>query len=211
MIVNKWTMEKIKEGFLMFFKEHGRYPTAVEIDGYDKLPSSRQIQRVHGGLPTLRKKLGIGGQDDFTKGDYSSRRATMINNRAHKLEKEVYDYLVDLFGKPFVHREYFFTDDKRNRTDFFVYYDSGNFSVDVFYPKDLKCLSGCLNSKLKTYQGNNITIKYPVIFLMMNKEIGERVIEEVLERKSNKLSPYQKVMSFDQFKVFCSSKRRLKT
>lgn len=195
----------------MFFKEHGRYPTSVEIDGYDKLPSSRQIQRVHGGLPTLRKKLGLGGQDDFTKGDYSSKRAVMIGSRAHKLEKEVYDYLVGLFGKPFVHREYFFTDDRRNRTDFFVYYSGGNFSVDVFYPKDVRCLSGCLNSKLKNYQNSNNLIKYPVIFLMMNNEIGDSVVDELLERKKNKLSSYQKVMSFNQFKVFCSSKNMLKT
>ena len=204
----RWTIEKIKDGFEMFFKEHGYYPTSNEIDDYEKLPSARQIQRVYGGLPALRKKLELGGQDDYTKGEHSSKRSIMVGNRAHKIEKEVYDYLVGLFGKPFVHREYFFTDDRRNRTDFFVYYKDGNFSVDVFYPKDVRCLSGCLNSKLKNYRGS-MQIKYPVIFLMMNSDISDETLEKILERKKNKLNSYQNLMSLAQFKAFCASKKKL--
>ncbi len=204
----EWTIEKIKDGFKMFYDEHGRYPTSIEIDAYDKLPSSRQIQRAYGGLPALRMQLGLSGQIDYTKGEYSSKRATMIGNRAHKIEKEVYDYLVGLFGKPYVHREYFFTDDRRNRTDFYIYYDGGNFLVDVFFPKDSRCLSGCLNSKLHNYQVST-QLKHPVIFLMMNLEISNETLENILIRKKNKLSAYQKLMSYEQFKRFCSSMKRL--
>lgn len=210
-MVNKsrWTLESIKKGLESFHAEYDRYPTSVEIDRYAKLPSSRQIQRMFGGLPALRKQLNLKGQpEDFTKGEYSSHRARMIGERAHLVEKEVYTYLVKLFGEPFIHREYFFTDDKRNRTDFYVYHKGGNFSVDVFYPKDKRCLTGCLNSKLKNYSAN-YQFKYPVIFLMMNDEIGEDVIRNIIERKVKKLCSHQSLMTFGQFKKFCEGKTRI--
>src|SRR3989344_4127848 len=101
----KWPLEKIKLGFEFFLKKHGRYPTATEIDGDKNLPSSRQIQRrFAGGLPALRKELKLSGPEDFTKGSFSSKRALMINKRAHRIEKEVYSDLVKIFGAKNVHR-----------------------------------------------------------------------------------------------------------
>lgn len=203
----KWTIEKIKEGFESFYNENGRYPTSTEVDFYAKLPSSRQIQRKFGGLPAIRKTLKLKGQTDFTTGEHSSERARIINLRASKIEKEVYTYLVDTFGKPFVHREFYFNDDRRTRTDFYVYYKDGNFSVDVFYPKDLRNLNNCLNSKLLSYKG--LDIKYPIIFLMMNDSIDEIKMEALIGNKKNKLKSNISVMNFNQFKKFCSLKGRL--
>ena len=204
-----WTLEKLAAGFEKFKSEHGRYPTAVEIDEYPHLPSSKQIQRRFGGLPNLRKELKLDGPQDFTKGAYSSNRALEINKRAHRIEKEVYTYLVECFGRPFVHREYFFIDDRRTRTDFFVYTKEGNFSVDVFYPKDRKNLLGCLNSKMRTY-GTSAMLQYPVIFLMMNDGIEEEEIAAIIKSKEKKLHQYQKVMTYRQLKDFCAGKTRLK-
>ena len=200
-----WTIEKIKKGLEDFYKEHNRYPTCTEIDQSTKLPSSRQIQRRFGGIPNLRIKLELKGQSDFTKGVHSSERAYMINHRAHKVEKEVHTYLIKTFGEPFVHREFFFNDDARTRTDFYVYYKGGNFSIDVFYPNNILNLNGCLNSKLKTYNG--LQIEYPIIFLMMNDSISKEQIGKLLANKKNKLKDNQIVMTFDQFKVFCDSKK----
>ncbi|OHA45886.1 MAG: hypothetical protein A3A80_04405 [Candidatus Terrybacteria bacterium RIFCSPLOWO2_01_FULL_44_24] len=45
-----WDLEKIKQGFDLFYKENGRYPTTFDVDDYKYLPSSRQIQRNFGGL-----------------------------------------------------------------------------------------------------------------------------------------------------------------
>jgi hypothetical protein len=202
-----WTLEKIKIGFEAFYKEHNRYPTALEFDTYDELPSSRQIQRRFGGLVEIRKTLKLDGPTDFTKGAYSSERATAINKRANKTEKEVYDYLVDQFGTMGVHREFMFFDDKRTRTDFFVYTKKGNFCIDVFYPKDLHNLVGCINSKMKTYSGDEM-LKYPVIFLMMNPDITEEEIEQFVQNKKNKLNAYQKVMTLAQLKQFCKGRGR---
>ena len=203
-----WTIEKIRLGFEKYKIEFGRYPTAVEIDQYPFLPSSRQIQRkFEGGLPALRKQLKLDGPGDFTKGEYSSERARMIGKRAHEIEKIIYNFLVAKFGQPYVHREYLFIDDRRTRTDFFIYCKNGNFCVDVFYPKDKKNLLGCLNSKMQTY-GYSAMLQYPVIFLMMNSEISKEEIAEILDRKIKKLNPKQQVMTHEQFKTLCNTKVR---
>jgi hypothetical protein len=201
-----WTLEKVRQGLERFYKEHSRYPTSREIDLYEFLPTSKTIQRKFGGLVMTRKELKTEGPDDFRKGSYSSERATIINKRAHEIEKEVYTYLSQTFGREFVHREYFFSDDRRTRTDFFVYCKNGNFLVDVFYPKDRYNLIGCLNSKMKTYSGAISVGEYPVFFLMMNNYITEGDIEQILNNKKNKLAKNQRVVSYDQFKKLCASK-----
>ncbi|NQV88279.1 MAG: hypothetical protein HQ402_01840 [Parcubacteria group bacterium] len=204
----RWTLEKIKLGFENFFKKHGRYPTATEIDEDKNLPSSRQIQRRFvGGLPALRKQLKLDGPEDFTKGSFSSKRALMISKRAHRLEKEVYNDLAKMFEAKNIHREFFFTDDRRTRTDFFIYSDKGDFSVDVFYPKDINNLTGCINSKMRSYRG--LDLKYPVIFLMMNPEIKEEEIERFVNNKKNKLQTYQRVMTLGRLKEYCKENHHL--
>ncbi len=205
----EWTLEKLNDGFNKFKAEYGRYPTSHEIDNYPHLPSARQIQRrFEGGLPALRKQLKLDGPEDFTKGEYSSERARMVGKRAHALEKTIYDFLVKRFGLPFVHREYFFVDDRRTRTDFFIYCKNGNFSIDVFYPKDKKNFAGCLNSKINTYSQRTM-LEFPVIFLMMNDNISKEEIQSILEHKKKKLNKQQQVMSFAELQEFCKHKTPL--
>lgn len=203
-----WSIEKIKEGFEKFYKEYNRYPTAHEIDSYSYLPSSRQIQRKYGGLPKIRKALNLSGPSDFTKGPYSSQRARKIGARDNKFGQVVYKYLINHFGEGFVHRKYFFVDDKRTQTDFYIYYDKGTFSVDIFYPKDIKSLIGCINSKLKTYK-SQIMLEYQVIFLMMNDDINDEEIKRALSQKKNPLHKNQHILKYKQFKEFCNSKNKL--
>lgn len=202
----KWTLTAIKQGFERFYKEKGIYPTSHEIDDCSYLPSSRQIQRVFGGLPKLRKSLSLDCPADFTKGDHSSLRAESIGARAHIWEKTIHNYLIEKFGDPFVHREYFFSDDRRIRADFFVHNKNGNFFVDVFYPKDRRTLIGCLNSKIRTYPHHFLEKEYPMIFLMVNEEISDHDLRSVIDNKKNKLSPYQHLMNFRLFKEFCEDK-----
>lgn len=205
-----WQLRDIKSGFELFYKEHNRYPTATEVDSFKYLPSSRSIQRSFGGLVVVRKDLELSGQKDFTKGKHSSERAKKINKRAHKIEKQVHEYLVDIFGLESVHREYFFTDDRRTRTDFFIYSKNGNFSVDVFYPADKHNLIGCLNNKMRIYSGD-LMLQYPVIFLQMNEMISEEDMMAILKRKKNKLRKYQYLMGYNKFKEFCKNKTLLQT
>ncbi len=204
-----WKLEELRAGLENFYVKHGHYPTAPEIDAHPYLPSARTIERRFGGVIGLRKVLKLDTQSDMREGVHSSKRASMINARAHRVEKEVYTYLEKLFGRQFVHREYFFLDDKRTRADFFVYDSSNGFCVDVFYPSDRRNLIGCLNSKLAKYKGPQMN-QYPVIFLQMNKEIDQSVLDAIIKNKKNKLTNGHCLFSWDSFKEFCSKRRPLK-
>jgi hypothetical protein len=108
-----------------------------------------------------------------------------------------------------VHREYFFLDDKRTRADFFVYDSSNGFCVDVFYPSDRRNLTGCLNSKLTKYQGPQMN-QYPVIFLQMNKELDQTILDAVVKNKEKKLLAGHHLFSWDSFTEFCNKRKSLK-
>lgn len=207
---SKWTLENIKRGLELFYKQYNKYPTARELDDFKFLPSSRSIQRRFGGLVSLREELKLTGPSDYTKGEHSSKRAKKINERAHKIEHEIYKYLSLRFGVEFVHREFFFTDDRRTRTDFFIDCSNGDFSVDVIYPNNRHNLIGCLNSKMKTYSREDM-LQYPVIFLQMNKDITQDELDDIVVRKKNKLQNNQKLLCIDKFKKFCQTKHPKKT
>lgn len=204
-----WTVEELAAGLKDFYEKHKRYPTASEVDTYRYLPSARSIERRFGGLVRLRKRLGLGDNPDFRSGVHSSLRAYTINNRAHKVEKGVFQFLECRFGREFVHREYFFIDDHRTRADFFIYDGERGFCVDVFYPSDRRNLVGCLNSKLVKYQSVYMR-KYPVIFLQMNEMIEQDILDLIVKNKKKQLPEGQYLMSWQTFQSFCASRTRLK-
>ena len=204
-----WKLEELRAGLENFYTKHGYYPTAPEIDTHPYLPSARTIERKFCGVVGLRKTLKLDTQSDMRTGLHSSKRATTINVRAHKVEQEVYTYLQKLFGRQFVHREYFFLDDKRTRADFFIYDSSNGFCVDVFYPSNKRNLIGCLNSKLAKYQGPQMN-QYPVIFLQMNKELDQNILDAVIKNKKKKLLEWHQLFSWDSFMEFCNKRKPLK-
>lgn len=204
-----WTLEELRVGLANFHAKHYRYPTANEVDAYPYLPSSRSIERRFGGLVNLRKQIGLVGQSDFRAGSHSTKRAQKINERAHKTEAVVHSFLIERFGKEFVHREYFFTDDKRTRADFFVYDSTDGFCVDVFYPNNRRNLTGCLNSKLGKYHTNHMR-QYPVIFLQMNEELDQSLLNQIVANKKNPLLSGESLMSWETFKKFCLAREPLK-
>jgi len=201
-----WKLEELKAGLEAFHKNYGHYPTGPEVDRYGYLPSARSVERRFGGMVALRKKLSLGGQDDYRTGTHSSERARTIGKRAHVIEREVYDFLWKRFGRELVHREYFFTDDARTRADFFVYDSEGGFCVDVFYPSDRRNLAGCLNNKLQKYTSERMR-EYPVIFLQMNPSIAQSVIDELLSKKTSRLFGGQETMGWESFEAFCMSRK----
>lgn len=186
-------------GFDLFYSEHGKYPTATEVDSCAYLPSSRQIQRNFGGMVFLRQQFGL-QHEDFTKGQYGSKRARTIYKRSQTIKKEIYDFLVERFGKQSVHQDYLFTDDGRSRADFFVARQPNPFLLKVFYPKDRRSLIGCLNRRIIPPKDKT---GIPFIFLMMNHELTEDVLAGLLSNKKQKMPPGQFVFTFKRFKAFC--------
>jgi hypothetical protein len=201
----KYTEENIKAGFEKFREQNGRYPNVFEIDDFEDLPTARTLQRRFGGARGIRAKFGL-DISDFRTGE--TRRAVFDKfwKRSLDAEDKIHKLLVKRFGEVFVHREYFFADDKRTRTDFYVYCQNGNFLVDVFFPSNIKSLARCLSSKQRTY-GNSVLQKYPIIFLQMNDDIDGEDIKKILTNKKIMLSDKQLVMSFIEFNAYIKSKR----
>jgi len=202
-----WNIDEVEAGLKKFYEENNRYPTSTEIDIYKYLPSAKSIQRSFGGLVRVRKNLNLENNYDFRKGEHSSKRSFSINKRSNIIEKKVYDYLVEHYGKPFVHREYFFTDDKRTRADFFVYDNKNGFCIDVFYPNDKRNLIGCLNNKLNKYTQIYMQ-QYPIIFLEMNDEIDQITLDLIVKNKKRKLLKGQYLMNWNTFLDFCSGRSK---
>jgi len=202
-------MERIRDGLDRFYKENHRYPTATEFDECPYLPRAKTAERRFGGLVALRKQLNIGSEHDLRTGAHSSKRAHTINERAHILEKNVYELLCKQFGKEFVHREYFYTDDHRTRADFFVYDGKDGFCVDVFYASSLKNIGGCLNLKLAKYSQSDL-LPYPIIFLQMNEDINQSELNELVQKKKRGLGQKQTLMSWKTFEEFYKSRKPLR-
>ena len=202
-------MERIRDGLDRFYKENHRYPTATEFDECPYLPRAKTAERRFGGLVALRKQLNIGSEHDLRTGAHSSKRAHTINERAHILEKNVYELLCKQFGKEFVHREYFYTDDHRTRADFFVYDGKDGFCGDVFYASSLKNIGGCLNLKLAKYSQSDL-LPYPIIFLQMNEDINQSELNELVQKKKRGLGQKQTLMSWKTFEEFYKSRKPLR-
>ncbi|MEK7601774.1 MAG: hypothetical protein AAB480_04555 [Patescibacteria group bacterium] len=204
-----WPVERIKNGLERFFKEYGRYPTATEFDEYAYLPRAKTAERKFGGLVALRKKLGLETTHDLRLGAYRSDLAQHISKRAHVEEQKVYDFLIKRFGREFVHREYFYTDDHRTRADFFVYDNTDGFCVDVFYAQSLRNVSGCLNIKLKKYANVAEFMTYPIVFLQVNPDISQIDLDTLVENKKRGLGKRQTLMSWETFVGFCKGRTPL--
>ena len=201
----RWTIKELKSGFERFYRENHRYPTAQEIDSYEHLPTSRTLQRRFNGARGIRKTLGL-SIVDYTQGETRRQSILSFQKRGNESEKIIYELLIRQFGEPYVHREYLFNDDRRTRTDFFIFCKDGNFSVDVFFPANRHNLIGCLNNKLKTYSAG-FMYQYPVIFLQMNSDITEGEVAHIIAARKKGLHPVMRVMTQGQLKEFISTKR----
>ncbi len=193
----RWTIEKIRKGFEEFFKSNGRYPSVLEIDQYNLLPSSRQIQRKYGGVRELRKNLGLPlDLVDLTRGSIRSATAKHTWRRGTNFEKLVYDILVAYFGEMFVHAQKPFNDHK-SRVDFFVFCKNYRFGIDVFYAIDSHSFVGCINAKLKVY----IKANFPIILLSANLSLDDdKRIKRFLANKHLPTDIY--VLNLPEFKNF---------
>ena len=190
-------IEDIKNNIFRFNSENGHFPSAREIDGCPYLPSSRSLQRSHGGLIAVRKAAGLpDDQLNLTKGKPRADIATVANHRADEYEGRAYKELVALFGEVRVHREFpFMSPSKKNRCDFYVYNRDGTrFMCDMFFAKDRHNFLGCLNHKMRKHKGDVTGL--PTYFVSMNGEID---IMDAMKKKKIKLDDNWKIINYKDF------------
>lgn len=190
----KWSLENIQDGFNNFKNEHGRLPTALEIDKIKNLPSSRQIQRVFGGLPNLRKTLGY-TDTHFGAGKYRSEIGIDSNIRGKAGEKIIRNLLVDKFYAPFVHVESPVGESSKNRLDFYVYTSDGNFGVDVFTTSTFHDLSTNLSIKLLKYKN----FQEKLYLILVSDLITSEHINLCLLRRKQPLPEKFKLLLLEDF------------
>lgn len=190
-----WDTEKIKAGFDKFIELNGRLPTADEVDEVDYLPSSRQIQRRYGGLSKLRESLGY---DDihFGRGDHRSRIQKSSRVRGNEAELEMYKWLINRFGEPFVHSEKEYGD-VRNRADFLVYAEGITVGIDVFATNTLRTLRKNVDIKAKKYI--NFPKNIPLLFVAWGGEFTQEEINIVCRTHLSKLPNLRVVTATSAF------------
>jgi len=187
-----WSFEKVKSGFDEFFKQYGRYPTALEIDIYPKLPSSRNIQRYFGGLVNLRKKFGY-EITSYAKGEFRSKTAGIYNVESRVSESDVRNYLDKRFGEICVHEERKYGEGG-NTLDFYVYAKE-NFGVDVFKTHNYHNLAGNINIKFNKYQ--DFTQK--LYFVLVGGDFEQTKIDNLMKNKKNPLPGNMRCLIFQEF------------
>jgi hypothetical protein len=190
----RWTLELIKAGFDEFHNLNGRWPTALEIDSFKLLPSSRQIQRKWRGLTNLRALLNLPVLD-YTKGDIRSEIAREIGIRGKNHEGIIGHFLIEYFGEVFVHGEKPFAN-RHHRVDFLVYAKGYSFGIDVFYPSDIGNMSRIIALKQESYKD----FPFDLYFISANDQIKQESIEKLMVCKKKRLGDHIKVMSFEFFK-----------
>jgi len=198
-----WTGEKVKDGFIRFYNENGHYPSAHQVDRCSYLPAARSIQRTFGGLREFREKYNLGIRD-YTKGEYRSKFVKELNDASKKLEAEFCEYLVDIFGEMFVHREKPISNVYKFRYDFYVYTKPNNFGIDIFMPNNTKNLMGCLNiklNKIRLFNDTNIITYY----VSLNEEIEQKEINKLIANKKTKIPQNIKVVSKKEFKTIINT------
>lgn len=168
-----WTKEEIILGISEFIKLHNRFPKSIEMDRFENLPTARSVQRTFGGLLQLKKELGI--LDMYHSGDFRSKTAARIGQRALKQENEIGSFLEERFGEVCVHRQGSASRDNKERLDFIVFFRGGKFGVDTFYVEDEYSLKANYVSKAKKYKD----FPYDLYFVQMNQSIPETSLARV--------------------------------
>jgi hypothetical protein len=197
-----WSIEQVKEGFERFIAEHGRLPTAYEVDDTDYLPSARQIQRRWGGLSELRLALGY-GDVHFGKGDHRGASSRKTGLRGGNAEDKLNELLVERFGELFVHSEWRFGVN-RNRIDFIVYAHDTTFGIDVFATDEKRTIIKNIAVKIPKYIG--FPAEVPLFFVVWSESLSQTDIDDAV-KNMGKLStlPNLKVLSVDSLLEFAAT------
>lgn len=194
-IARIWTIDQIRTAVESFNQKAGKYPSTLDFDKTDFLPTSRFIQRNYGGVVKLRALLGI-SISDYTKGEYRSGIAKVGIQRSNEYEDRFYSYLLSKIPEVRVH-EHKILRPGRICCDFYIYTSSKEgIAVDLFYAQDLYSLSRIITIKVKRYS----KLKIGVFFVLIeNSDISQETIDKMISNKKILLPKNIKVLTEKHF------------
>jgi len=193
------TLKSVKNGFEKYYSLNGRYPTALEIDRCEYLPSSRQIQRNWGGLKKFRELIGL-EISDYSSGINRHTIGLVSNNNARNTEIAVRNILINIYGEVFVHEEKKYGK-LRNRIDFFIY-ASNNFGVEVFNTSNRDTFMRNMYIKMPKY----VDFEYPLYYVVTGGNVTQEEIDKSINNfKSSYLRDNHYCMNIDHFNKHINS------
>jgi len=173
-----WDLVNIKSGIDNFIAEHGKMPTATDFANVNDLPSARQVQRMFGGVESLRKELGY-KERNFTKGKLRKKIATDANIRGLNAEDAFEPILIKKFGEPYVHVQKRYYKGSKNRYDFFVYAKKRAFGVDIFTTSRSAYIANNIRHKVIRYK--NAPKELNIYFVLMGSEYNSKEVTRASE------------------------------
>jgi hypothetical protein len=195
---NASSLATIKKGFERFLNDYGHYPTVVEIDDCEYLPTSKTLQRNYGGVKILRRRLELDVQD-YGRGSHRSNIAFRGNKRSFHQETLLKEYLVDRFGEVCVHEEVKWQG--RLRLDFVVYTKNFRIAIETITSESIRSAFKNLNLKESRY-GN---FPYSLFIVLMSKDIKQARLNKRLARKTKPLPEEWFFLTFSSFKKKCDN------
>ncbi len=197
---NVWNLENIKEGMEKYKIMYQKYPSTLDFDMVDFLPSSRLVQRNYRGIVKLKQLLHLDDVHDFTKGEYRSKVASAMYKNAVDQEEGFYNYLASKMPEIHIH-EHKILRPGHICCDFFVYTSASHgFAIDIFYANDLFNLSRIITNKAKRYSTLGTL---PVFFVLVgNSEINQEQVNIMVNNKKDKLLPSIRVYTDEFFKNY---------
>ena len=191
-----WSIDQIRAGFVKFYEEHNRYPTALEIDSYEFLPSSRSLQRSYGGLVSIRQKLFPGEILNFTTGEYRSKVASSTFRRAQDYEELFYNKLCGHFDPIAIH-EHKVIRPGRVTSDFYIYTnETSGICLDLFYAKDMFSVAGVINNKVRRYSVLDCLV---VFVLLHDGSLSQALLEACIANRRAELPDHIKAVTEESF------------
>lgn len=197
---NIWNLENIREGMERYKILYSKYPSTLDFDMVDFLPSSRLIQRNYGGIVKLKQLLNLDDIHDFTRGEYRSKVASNMYKNAVNQEERFYNYLISKIPEIHIH-EHKILRPGHVCCDFFVYTSSSSgFAIDIFYASDLFNLSRIITNKAKRYSTLGTL---PIFFVLVdNSEISQEQVNIMVANKRDKLLQNIAVCTDEFFKNY---------
>jgi hypothetical protein len=207
------TIQDYQNAFNKFKNENGRFPTVIDMNKSQYLPTSKTIQRKFGSIAVLREMIGLEGLNlDMRNGEQRVSLITQQYNQGFKVSDILYEEALKYYKEEQLPRYQPYLDKKKNisRSDFGVYDGDRHFYVDSFVPGHIESFLNSIIAKGKKFRKYGVEEEiYLVIGNMeMNEAWFERKEMEAYRARDviKKLPKNIKVITFEKYLQLVANK-----